>query len=197
MDTARTEGRRARHAWPDGVDLPPITMPALTTPDPVALANGLAALARAGVQHVALEASSHGLEQNRLDGLHLSAAGFTNLTRDHLDYHGTVEAYREAKLKLFADLLPSGRIAAANADMDSVTLDALRAIARTRNLTLRTVGEAGETIRLITHTPSPPVRNWCWMWAGRNTRSRSLCRAGFRWITPCWPQPLPRRMMPH
>ncbi|CEF40018.1 UDP-N-acetylmuramoylalanyl-D-glutamate--2,6-diaminopimelate ligase [Acetobacter senegalensis] len=138
-----------------GVDLPPITMPALTTPDPVALANGLAALARAGVQHVALEASSHGLEQNRLDGLHLSAAGFTNLTRDHLDYHGTVEAYREAKLKLFADLLPSGRIAAANADMDSVTLDALRAIARTRNLTLRTVGEAGETIRLITHTPLP------------------------------------------
>jgi UDP-N-acetylmuramoyl-L-alanyl-D-glutamate--2,6-diaminopimelate ligase len=138
-----------------GIDLPPIAMPSLTTPDPVALANGLAALAQAGVQHVALEASSHGLEQHRLDGLRISAAGFTNLTRDHLDYHGTVDAYRQAKLKLFADLLPSGGIAAANADMDSATLAALRTIAVTRNLHLRTVGEAGETLRLLEHAPLP------------------------------------------
>lgn len=138
-----------------GRDLPPIAMPSLTTPDPVALANGLAALAQAGVQHVALEASSHGLEQHRLDGLRIAVAGFTNLTRDHLDYHGTVDAYRQAKLKLFADLLPSGGIAAANADMDSTTLAALRTIAATRNLHLRTVGEAGETLRLLEHTPLP------------------------------------------
>lgn len=138
-----------------GTDLPPIAMPSLTTPDPVALANGLAALAQAGVQHVALEASSHGLEQHRLDGLRIAAAGFTNLTRDHLDYHGTVDAYRQAKLKLFADLLPSGGIAAANADMDSTTLAALRTIAAPRNLHLRTVGEAGETLRLLEHTPLP------------------------------------------
>lgn len=138
-----------------GVDGLGITMPSLTTPDPVALANGLAALAQAGVAHVALEASSHGLEQGRLDGLHLSAAGFTNLTRDHLDYHGTLEAYRAAKLKLFETVLPEGALAAANADMDSQTLTELRAIAARRGLTLRLTGENGTTLRLLRHTPLP------------------------------------------
>lgn len=138
-----------------GTNLPPVSMPPLTTPDPVALATGLAALAQAGVQHVALEASSHGLEQNRLDGLHLCAAGFTNLTRDHLDYHGTIEAYRQAKLRLFADLLPPGKLAAANADMDATTLNALRSIAARRNQHLRTVGENGESIRLLAQRAQP------------------------------------------
>lgn len=132
-----------------------ITMPPLTTPDPVALANGLAALAQAGVEHVALEASSHGLEQGRLDGLHLSAAGFTNLTRDHLDYHGTVEAYRAAKLKLFETVLPEGGLAVANADMDAQTLAELRTIAARRGLKLRLTGENGTTLRLLRHTPLP------------------------------------------
>ncbi len=126
-----------------------VTFPPLTTPDPVALANGLAALERAGVHYAALEASSHGLEQGRLDGLHLHAAGFTNLTRDHLDYHGTMEAYRAAKLRLFDTLLPQGAIAAANADMDTATLDALRAIARTRAQPLRLTGANGTTVRLL------------------------------------------------
>lgn len=126
-----------------------VTFPPLTTPDPVALANGLAALERAGVHYAALEASSHGLEQGRLDGLHLQAAGFTNLTRDHLDYHGTMDAYRTAKLRLFDTLLPQGAIAAANADMDPATLDALHSIANTRNLRLRLTGTNGTTLRLL------------------------------------------------
>lgn len=126
-----------------------VTFPPLTTPDPVALANGMAALERAGVHYAALEASSHGLEQGRLDGLHLQAAGFTNLTRDHMDYHGTMAAYRTAKLRLFDTLLPQGAIAAANADMDATTLDALHGIAKTRNLHLRLTGTNGTTLRLL------------------------------------------------
>ena len=73
--------------------------PGLTTPDPVSLSATLAALARAGVQHAAIEASSHGLDQFRLDGVRLAAAAFTNLTRDHLDYHGSMDGYRAAKLR--------------------------------------------------------------------------------------------------
>ena len=68
----------------------------------------MAELAREGVETAAIEASSHGLDQFRLDGLRLAAAGFSNLTRDHLDYHGTLEAYRAAKLRLVRELLPAG-----------------------------------------------------------------------------------------
>src|SRR6202042_2689299 len=82
--------------------------PGLTTPDPISLAETLAGLARHGVARAAIEASSHGLDQFRLDGVRLAAAAFTNLTRDHLDYHGTLEAYRQAKLRLFEALLPAG-----------------------------------------------------------------------------------------
>jgi len=127
--------------------------PGLTTPDPETLAALLAELARAGITHAAMEASSHGLDQYRLDGVRLAAAGFTNLTRDHLDYHGTEAAYRAAKLRLFGELLPAGAPAVANADMDPVTLAALRAIAARRGLDLRTVGERGETIRLLRTRP--------------------------------------------
>ncbi|HVZ08911.1 UDP-N-acetylmuramoyl-L-alanyl-D-glutamate--2,6-diaminopimelate ligase [Rhodopila sp.] len=129
--------------------------PGLTTPDPVSLAETLAGLARHGVRKAAMEASSHGLDQFRLDGVRLAAAAFTNLTRDHLDYHGTIQAYRDAKLRLFRDLLPEGAPAVADADMDPDTLDALRAVARDRKLDLRTVGEAGAAIRLIAATPRP------------------------------------------
>jgi UDP-N-acetylmuramoyl-L-alanyl-D-glutamate--2,6-diaminopimelate ligase len=127
----------------------------LTTPDPVALAETLAQLAREGVRHAAIEASSHGLDQFRLDGVRLKAAGFSNLTRDHLDYHGGMEAYRAAKLRLFAELLPDGGTAVVNADMDPQTLGELRIIAGRRRLDLRTVGEAGHTIRLLGTTPLP------------------------------------------
>ncbi len=82
---------------------------ALTTPDPVSLHETLAELAGEGVTHLAFEASSHGLDQHRLDGVRLKAAAFTNLGRDHLDYHPTMEAYLAAKLRLFSELLPRGR----------------------------------------------------------------------------------------
>jgi UDP-N-acetylmuramoyl-L-alanyl-D-glutamate--2,6-diaminopimelate ligase len=121
----------------------------LTTPDPVALAGMLAELAREGVGHLAMEASSHGLDQFRLDGVRLSAAGFSNLTRDHMDYHGTLDAYRAAKMRLFADLLPAGAPVVANADMDPGTLDCLRAIAARRRLDMHMVGVNGNDIRLL------------------------------------------------
>jgi UDP-N-acetylmuramoyl-L-alanyl-D-glutamate--2,6-diaminopimelate ligase len=127
--------------------------PSLTTPDPVSLHATLAAVARAGVTHAAMEASSHGLEQRRLDGVALAAAGFSNLTRDHLDYHGTIEAYRAAKLRLLDTLLEPGRPAVANADMDGATLAAIRGIAASRRLRLLTVGEAGADMRLLRHAP--------------------------------------------
>jgi len=129
--------------------------PGLTTPDPVSLAESLAGLARAGIQHAAMEASSHGLDQFRLDGVRLAAGAFTNLTRDHLDYHGTLDAYRTAKLRLFEALLRPGAPVVAHADMESVTLAALHEIAVRRRLGLRTVGEAGEHYRLPDVVPLP------------------------------------------
>ena len=89
---------------------------ALTTPDPVALHRCLAQLAAEGITHVAFEASSHGLDQHRLDGVRLAAAAFTNLSRDHLDYHPDMPAYLAAKLRLFTEVLPVGRTAVVNAD---------------------------------------------------------------------------------
>lgn len=129
--------------------------PSLTTPDPVALHGTLAALARAGFGAVALEASSHGLDQRRLDGVRLAAAGFTNLTRDHLDYHGDMAAYRAAKLRLFDTLLPPGACIVANAEMEGATRDALRDIASARGLRLMTVGENGEALRLVAQAALP------------------------------------------
>ena len=129
--------------------------PGLTTPDPVTLAETLAGLRRSGVTSAALEASSHGLDQFRLDGVRFAAGAFTNLTRDHLDYHGTETAYRAAKLRLFSDLLPSGAPAVASADMDPTTLAALREVAAQRKLDLGLVGETGEMIRLLNVTPRP------------------------------------------
>ena len=129
--------------------------PGLTTPDPVSLAETLARLARAGVQHAAMEASSHGLDQFRLDGVRIAAGAFTNLTRDHLDYHGTEQAYRAAKFRLFRDLLPPGAPVVASAGMDAATLSGLAEIARDRRLDLRTVGEQGNAIRLLDTRPRP------------------------------------------
>ena len=127
----------------------------LTTPDPITLASALARLARSGTEAAAIEASSHGLAQYRLDGLRITAAGFTNLTRDHLDYHGTMEAYRAAKLRLFAELLPLGAPAIASTALDPATLEALTALAHSRSLDLRLVGEGGDTFRLLGTTPHP------------------------------------------
>jgi UDP-N-acetylmuramoyl-L-alanyl-D-glutamate--2,6-diaminopimelate ligase len=87
-----------------------------TTPEPTELHALLAEMAEAGVTHLAMEASSHGLDQRRLDGVRLKAAGFTNLSRDHLDYHGSMDAYLAAKLGLFTRLLPEDGLAVVNLD---------------------------------------------------------------------------------
>jgi UDP-N-acetylmuramoyl-L-alanyl-D-glutamate--2,6-diaminopimelate ligase len=115
----------------------------------------MAALATTGVQHAAVEASSHGLDQFRLDGLRLSAGAFTNLTRDHLDYHGGMDAYRRAKLRLFAELLPRGAPAVAAMALDAETREALARIADRRGLNFGTVGEGGSLIRLHRAEPRP------------------------------------------
>lgn len=91
----------------------PLTM---TTPEPITLHRLLAELADEGISHAAMEASSHGLAQARLDGVRLTAGAFTNFSRDHLDYHETTEDYLDAKLRLFRDLLPHGSAAVLNAD---------------------------------------------------------------------------------
>jgi UDP-N-acetylmuramoyl-L-alanyl-D-glutamate--2,6-diaminopimelate ligase len=119
----------------------------LTTPDPVALHASLAELADEGVTHLAIEASSHGLDQRRLDGVRIAAGGFTNISRDHLDYHPTPEAYLAAKIRLFSDLIqPRG---AAVIDVDHEHADAVLAAAKQRRLRLLTVGQRGEGIRLV------------------------------------------------
>jgi UDP-N-acetylmuramoyl-L-alanyl-D-glutamate--2,6-diaminopimelate ligase len=151
--------------------------PGLTTPDPVALADTLASLARADIQRVAMEASSHGLDQFRLDGVHLTAGGFTNLTRDHLDYHGTVESYRHAKLRLFAELLPGGAPAVISTMLDPVSMAAVRAIALRRRLRLLTVGAGGEAIALISASPRPNGQI-LELRAGGRTRTIELPLAG-------------------
>jgi UDP-N-acetylmuramoyl-L-alanyl-D-glutamate--2,6-diaminopimelate ligase len=118
----------------------------LTTPDPVALHRSLDDLAREGVTHLAMEASSHGLDQRRLDGVRVAAGGFTNLSRDHLDYHPTLEAYLAAKLRLFTDLVQPRGAAVIAADHEQAA--AVVAAARQRKLRLLTVGHRGEGIRL-------------------------------------------------
>lgn len=127
----------------------------LTTPDPVALHETLARLDDAGITRVAMEASSHGLDQRRLDGVRLSAAAFTNLTRDHLDYHGSMEAYRAAKLRLFDTLLPEGATAAHSTTLDARTQAALRSIAARRHLHLLAAGEGDADVRIISTHPLP------------------------------------------
>jgi UDP-N-acetylmuramoyl-L-alanyl-D-glutamate--2,6-diaminopimelate ligase len=118
----------------------------LTTPDPVALHQLLAELSGEGVTHAAMEASSHGLDQYRLDGVQLVAAGFTNLGRDHMDYHPTIEDYMAAKMRLFADLLPKGSPAVIFAD-DPWSAEAIR-VATQAGHDVRTVGRAGNFITL-------------------------------------------------
>ncbi|MER8592254.1 UDP-N-acetylmuramoyl-L-alanyl-D-glutamate--2,6-diaminopimelate ligase [Mesorhizobium sp. M1182] len=118
----------------------------LTTPDPVALHRLLKELAEAGVTHASMEASSHGLDQRRLDGVKLAAGGFTNLGRDHMDYHPTVEEYHRAKLRLFDALLPKGAPAVIFAD-DPWSEPTIKA-ARAAGLNVLTVGRHGDFLRL-------------------------------------------------
>ena len=118
----------------------------LTTPDPVTLHKTLDELARGRVTHLALEASSHGILQRRLDGVRLTAAAFTNLSRDHLDYHPTLEAYLDARLELFTRLLPPGYPAVI--DADSEVAEKVIAACRKRGLRILSAGFNGHGIRL-------------------------------------------------
>jgi len=130
-----------------------VTPPGLTTPDAADVARFAALLAERGVTHLALEASSIGIDQRRLDGLALVAAGFTNLSQDHLDYHPGMDAYAAAKLRLFEELLPRGAAAVLNADSDA--FPAFAAAAVTHGQTVLSVGEAGQGLRLVSRTPTP------------------------------------------
>jgi UDP-N-acetylmuramoyl-L-alanyl-D-glutamate--2,6-diaminopimelate ligase len=140
----------------------------LTTPDPVALHATLAKLAGDGATHLALEASSHGLDQHRLDGVRLKAAAFTNLGRDHLDYHPTVDAYLAAKLRLFAELLPREGAAVVNADSEQ----AAQVIAAAGGRRLLTVGKAGETLKLEDLAPDRFAQRLAVRHGGRTTEVR-------------------------
>jgi UDP-N-acetylmuramoyl-L-alanyl-D-glutamate--2,6-diaminopimelate ligase len=119
-----------------------------TTPEPITLHRALAEVAEAGVEHAAMEASSHGLDQRRLDGVRLKAAGFTNFSRDHLDYHGTMEAYFAAKAQLFERVLPEDGTAVVN--LDDPKGPEVAAIAQARGCDLLTVGRAeGAALRVL------------------------------------------------
>jgi UDP-N-acetylmuramoyl-L-alanyl-D-glutamate--2,6-diaminopimelate ligase len=125
---------------------------ALTTPDPVELHRQLAELADQGIDHLAMEASSHGLDQFRLDGVRVMSAAFTNLGRDHLDYHPTMAAYLTAKQRLFEDLLIDGGTAVLNADVPEFKI--LAAICRCRGLRVLDYGNNAKEIRLERSAPT-------------------------------------------
>ncbi|MFM9844950.1 MAG: UDP-N-acetylmuramoyl-L-alanyl-D-glutamate--2,6-diaminopimelate ligase [Dongiaceae bacterium] len=141
-------GHRAASLGTLGVVLPDRHIDgALTTPDPVALHKQLAELADAGIDHLAMEASSHGLDQFRLDGVRVQAAAFTNLSRDHLDYHGTLEAYFAAKRRLFSDILRDGGLAVLNADVAEFA--PLAELCRSRKLKIVSFGQKAGDLRIV------------------------------------------------
>jgi len=124
----------------------------LTTPDIVTFLSNVAGLEREGVTHLAFEASSHGLSQYRTEGLGVQAAAFTNLSRDHLDYHGDMDSYLAAKLRLFSEVVePGGK---AVVWMDDPASDKVVRTALERGLGVLGVGERGDTLRLISRSPT-------------------------------------------
>lgn len=124
-----------------------------TTPDPIKLHQQLQQLATQGYTHIAIEASSHGLDQHRLDGLRLCAAAYTNLSREHLDYHGDMEHYFQAKSRLFAELLPAHSTAVIN--VEDMYASQLIAIARAQHLEVVEYGEEAKLLRVLSITPRP------------------------------------------
>ena len=163
------QGRPAASLGTIGIDAPSghVSL-GHTTPDPVRLHAELARLKNEGVDHLALEASSHGLDQYRLDGVKISAAGFTNITRDHLDYHASFENYLFAKLRLFRELVKDGGVAVVNADADHAG-DFLAAAER-RRLRILTVGERAESLILLNRTPHERGQDLTLQYAGREHR---------------------------
>ncbi len=143
-----------------------------TTPDPVAIHETLSNLAREGVTHAAMEASSHGLSQYRLHGVKLAAGAFTNLTQDHLDYHKDFDDYRRAKMKLFSELLPAGAPAIVNAD--SPELEAFEAVAREARLKTFTVGWRGRNLRISEALPRGTGQDLVIQWGESAVNERTI-----------------------
>jgi UDP-N-acetylmuramoyl-L-alanyl-D-glutamate--2,6-diaminopimelate ligase len=125
----------------------------LTTPDIVTFLSNVAGLSREGVTHLSFEASSHGLDQKRTEGLPVRAAAFTNLSRDHLDYHGDMHSYFAAKLRLFEEVVDEDGTAVVWADNDAHSHRVVE-VSRARGLRVLTVGERGEALKLVSRTPS-------------------------------------------
>ncbi len=125
----------------------------LTTPDIVTFLSNMAGLKRMGISHVAYEASSHGLDQYRAEGVPLAAAAFTNFSRDHLDYHPDMDSYFEAKMRLFDEVTEPGR--AAVVWTDDAKSDEVIERTKRRGLEVLTVGRKGKTIRLAEQVPTP------------------------------------------
>ncbi|MGX7896763.1 UDP-N-acetylmuramoyl-L-alanyl-D-glutamate--2,6-diaminopimelate ligase [Tsuneonella sp. HG222] len=145
-------GERAASIGTLGVTTPDESVSTgLTTPDIVTFLSNMTGLAREGVTHVAYEASSHGLSQYRNEGLPVAAGAFTNLSRDHLDYHADMDDYFAAKMRLFSEVVSEGGTAVVWADDE--WSDKAIAAARARGLRLLTVGEQGQDIRLLSRTP--------------------------------------------
>jgi UDP-N-acetylmuramoyl-L-alanyl-D-glutamate--2,6-diaminopimelate ligase len=150
-----------------------------TTPDPITLQKLLAAAARGGVTHAAMEASSHGIDQRRLDGVRLRAAGFTNLTQDHLDYHGTMEAYYEAKAQLFTRLLPEDGVAVVN--LDGTKGSAMAELALSRGLRVLTVGKGqGADLQIAATRPDATGQEVRYLWQGRAFQTRLALIGAFQ-----------------
>lgn len=148
------QGRKSASLGTVGIDSPSghVSL-GHTTPDPVRLHAELARLKRDGIEYLSIEASSHGLDQYRLDGLKIAVAGFTNITRDHLDYHTTFENYLAAKLRLFSELLPASGAAVINADAQHA--QEFIATSRKRGVRVLTVGRQDADLRLTAQSPKP------------------------------------------
>ncbi|MFY0645611.1 UDP-N-acetylmuramoyl-L-alanyl-D-glutamate--2,6-diaminopimelate ligase [Sulfitobacter geojensis] len=149
-----------------------------TTPEPITLHRALADAAAKGITHGAMEASSHGLDQRRLDGVTLKAAGFTNFTQDHLDYHETFEAYFDAKAGLFARVLPEDGTAVVNID-DPKGVE-MAAIARARGCAVITVGRDGGDLQLTGQRFDATGQDLRFSWCGKDYQKRLELIGGFQ-----------------
>ncbi|TMV07911.1 UDP-N-acetylmuramoyl-L-alanyl-D-glutamate--2,6-diaminopimelate ligase [Ruegeria sediminis] len=149
-----------------------------TTPEPITLHRCLAEAAANGVTHAAMEASSHGLEQRRLDGVHLVAAGFSNFTQDHLDYHETFDAYFAAKAGLFRRVLPPDGTAVIN--LDDPKGAEMRAVAAARGQKILTVGRAGGDLSLLNQRFDATGQDLRFSWQGRAFQARLNLIGGFQ-----------------
>ncbi|MBB3993632.1 UDP-N-acetylmuramoyl-L-alanyl-D-glutamate--2,6-diaminopimelate ligase [Sulfitobacter undariae] len=150
-----------------------------TTPEPITLHRSLKqAVAEGGITHAAMEASSHGLDQRRLDGVNLTAAGFTNFTQDHLDYHETFEAYFDAKAGLFARVLPEDGTAVVNID-DPKGVEMV-AIARARGCDVITVGRDGGDLHLTGQRFDATGQDLLFVWNGKSYQKRLNLIGGFQ-----------------